>query len=236
MSSTSASEFYDSLGMRYEQAYGHCPDLHAFIDEALNFVPPYASILDVGCGTGKPTASMVVASGRKLHGIDFSSKMVSLSCQQVPGGSFEQADILSYQPQSPFDAVVAIFSLLNFSHAQMTSIIAGFHNWIKPRSYLFIGTLHPDRYPPGQDESNMVNKDGTRHVRNRFMGHEANILLYTEHGWKLLLEKAGFEIITTSKAFFEPPPEAGCDTELHYYLIARRQERISLESDKKSSE
>ena len=222
MPSTSASEFYDSIGIKYQEAYGHCPDHIDFLSAALELLAPNTTVLDVGCGTGKPTASMIVGSGRKVHGIDFSPKMISICRQQIRGGSFEQADILAYDTETTFDAIMAFYSLLNFSHEQMTCIVANLYKWTKPGGYLFIGTLHPDGFQADPDKPNAEDSNGTRHIRNRFMGSLAPILLYTEPGWRMLLEGAGFEILSTSKATFEPPKESGSETELHMYITARR--------------
>ena len=104
-------------------------------------VPLDAIVLDIGCGTVKPTASMIVDSGSKVHGIDFSSGMISICREQVSKGFFEQADILDYQPSSRFDAVIATFSLLSFSHAQMISIIGNIFQWVKPGGYFFYWSI-----------------------------------------------------------------------------------------------
>ena len=90
--------------MRYGEAYGHNPNLHRFIQKALKLLPPKATVLDVDCGTGKPTSSMIVASRRKVHGIDFSPVMVELSQKQVPKGIFELANMLECELATPFGA------------------------------------------------------------------------------------------------------------------------------------
>lgn len=221
---TSSTEFYDSLGMKYEEAYGHCPDHIKFIKESLEKLSADASVLDTGCGTGKPTASMVIDSGRNVHGIDFSANMISICRQQVPGGTFEQVDMLDeWSPPAPFDAIMSTFALLNFPHEQMTTIIDHHREWLKPSGYLFIGTLLPDNLTLDPDQTNTpAESHGPKRYRNQFMGSEAPIYLYNEHGWKTLLEQAGFEILSTSTAWFDPPKESGSGTEIHYYVTAKR--------------
>ncbi|KAF2110571.1 S-adenosyl-L-methionine-dependent methyltransferase [Lophiotrema nucula] len=222
---TSSSKFYDSLGMRYEKAYGHCLDHIEFVKKALEMLSPGASVLDTGCGTGKPTASMVINSGRQLHGIDFSPVMISICHQQVPGGTFEQADMLDWVALVPFDAAISTFALLNFPHAQMSSIIANHYDWIKPNGYFFIGTLLPDNMTPDPDPVDATangDANAPNRYRSLFMGSEATIYLYNEQGWEALLKKAGFEVLETSTARFDPPKESGSGTEIHYYIVAQR--------------
>ncbi|MCJ1333755.1 hypothetical protein MMC10_010455 [Thelotrema lepadinum] len=166
-------------------------------------VPLDAIVLDIGCGTVKPTASMIVDSGSKVHGIDFSSGMISICREQVSKGFFEQADILDYQPSSRFDAETSF----NGSSREATS---------------FIGALLPDSLPDDTEQSTADDGTGARHVGNKFMGSTAPILLYTKSGWKELLGGAGSGIVKTSTASFEPPEESGCKPELHFYVIAKR--------------
>ena len=46
-------EFYSNLGKRYEDAYGHNAGLQRMVQRSLDLLPPNASVLDCGCGTGK---------------------------------------------------------------------------------------------------------------------------------------------------------------------------------------
>jgi trans-aconitate methyltransferase len=218
---SSYSWTFDNIGMKYEEAFGQSRDQIDFVNSALGFLLPNSFLLDIGCGTGKPTASIVVANGHQLHGIDHSSVMIALSRKQVPGGSFEQANILTYQPSDTFDAVLSTFSLLTFPHQDMVQIMANIHSWIKPRGYFFLATLDPNIYSV-TTEPTPVNDNGSRKIETKFMGRVNPLLLYNESGWDRLLTDAGFEIITTSKSWYSPAPEFECDAELQYYITARR--------------
>ena len=223
MSATSERSFFDSIAVKHQEAYGHCKDRREFAQEAMNLLPPDAKVLDVGCGTGKPVASAVVDSGRRLHGIDFSPKMIEMCREQVPRGIFELVDILDYQPEAPFDAIISIHALFHFSPPQIEVVISKFRDWIKPRGYLFLGTLHTDPFQtephrPGTDDN------GARYIQNWFLGYTGSILVYTELGWQQLLEKAGFRILNLKKETYEPPADSGsASSELHFYITAQRE-------------
>ncbi|KAL9117988.1 MAG: hypothetical protein Q9187_005469 [Circinaria calcarea] len=214
-------DFYDSLGIRYEEAFGHDVGLQRFIQEALDMLPPTATVLDIGCGTGKPTSAMVTASGRRLHGIDFSPVMIELSRKQVPLGSFQQVNMLEYTPREPFDAAFTIFSIFPLSREEIITVAAKWAEWIVPGGFLFIGTIAADDVPT---EPSMFDADGqcARGVESRFMGKITEVVLYTRHGWKTLLEQVGFEIVRATMTLFEPPAEAQCEPEAHYYIAARK--------------
>ncbi|KAF5872237.1 putative type 11 methyltransferase protein [Botrytis fragariae] len=138
-----AADFYDNLGIRYEKSFGHDEGLIAFITESLNLLPASsdATVLDIGSGTGVPTSSLVVSSGRKLYGIDFSPVMIELSKRQVPGGTFQLTNMLDFFPKSPsqFQGAFAIFSLFHFSREEMEIAAEKMSGWIAPGGYIFIG-------------------------------------------------------------------------------------------------
>jgi cyclopropane fatty-acyl-phospholipid synthase-like methyltransferase len=216
-----ASDFYDKLGMKYEQYYGHDQGLINFINESLQLLPPDATVLDIGSGTGIPTSKAVVDSGRKLHGIDFSPVMVELSTKQVPGGTFELASMLDFDPKTRFQAAFAVFSMFHLSREEMTAIAKKWAEWIVPDGYIFIGTMAADDF---NTKPEMFDKDGecASGVEHTFMGKRTWNLLYTKVGWANLLRGVGFEVVKTEMVPFQAPAEAECDPEPHYYITARK--------------
>jgi len=95
----STKAFYDSLGKRYEDIYGHDTGLLDAVARWLDQLPSDARVIDCGCGTGRPVAEMVMRSGRAVHGIDLSEKMVEICREQVPGGTFQAVSMLEYEPE-----------------------------------------------------------------------------------------------------------------------------------------
>ncbi|TVY67463.1 hypothetical protein LSUE1_G007395, partial [Lachnellula suecica] len=170
--------FFDQIGIKYEQAFGHDPGLLNFITRALSLIPAHASVLDVGCGTGKPVAATVSRSGRKVHGIDVSSTMVALSRQQVPDGTFEEISMFEFSPPAQYDAVFTIFCLFNMGGDLVGPLMKKINSWVVPGGYLFIGTMVADDFAEGDmlDEEDAY---GGRHVPTRFMGNNASTLVYS---------------------------------------------------------
>ncbi|TAQ87030.1 hypothetical protein B7494_g4654 [Chlorociboria aeruginascens] len=215
----SAADFFDNLGITYEKAFAHDAGLLAFVISSLELLPQGASVLDIGCGTGKPISSMVVASGRTVHGIDISPVMIELSRKQVPGATFELTNMLEFRPKTQFDAAFAVFSLFSFSREEMSTLAEKWSQWIAPNGYLFIGTMVADDF---HTEPQMSDEDGlcAWGIKQTFMGTPLENLLYSKEGWRVMLQKVGFEVIKTEMVPFQPPPEAKCDLEPHYYITA----------------
>ena len=70
-------------------------------------------MLDLGCGTGVPTAGMLAESGLEVVGIDVSTEMLALARRNVPTGRFVAMDVMELDDSlGRFDAACAFFSLL----------------------------------------------------------------------------------------------------------------------------
>lgn len=121
-----SADFFDDLGLKYEESFGHDQGLIDFVKSSLELLPKDAFVLDIGCGTGKPTSALVVESNRKLHGIDSSAVMIDLSQGQVPDATSELVNMLKFKPEAQFDAAFAIFSLFQFSRDEMTMVAQKF--------------------------------------------------------------------------------------------------------------
>ena len=214
-------EFFDQLGMQYEEAFGHDTGLHRIIQTFLGLLPLNVRVLDCGCGTGKPVGYAIANSGRQIHGIDLSQTMVELSQKQVPSGSFQKANMLHYTPADQFDGVVAMFSLFVLNREELTSMASKWFQWLRPNGLLLIGVIGADDC---ETTPEMYDADGkcASGIGYTFMNHRVSITVFTKAGWIGLLEGVGFEIVHTESDFFSPPPTAVSDDEMHFFIIARK--------------
>src|SRR5262245_28704104 len=119
-----AAALFDSLGMTYERAFRGDPEHLAAIDWLLAQLPAGARVMDVGSGTGRPTAERLAAAGHRVTGYDVSRTMVELARRQVPSARFELTDVREL-PDSParWDAVVACYSLLQMPRSDIRTTL-----------------------------------------------------------------------------------------------------------------
>jgi ubiquinone/menaquinone biosynthesis C-methylase UbiE len=87
------AEFFDGIGREYEAAYSGLVARDEEREWSLTELPPRARVLDVGCGTGRPSAELLAAAGHEVTGRDISSGMIEIARAQVPGARFEVADL-----------------------------------------------------------------------------------------------------------------------------------------------
>ncbi|CAF1533366.1 unnamed protein product [Didymodactylos carnosus] len=136
---------YDKIGEKYEAIFGNNTNQTTAVKWLLDRLPPNSKILDIGSGTGVPTARMLADAGHTVTGIDISVEMVKIAQHQVPQGTFFQADAanLSFAPAS-FHAVTAFFSLLMLRRANIESTLRQIKTILKSPGYLVLGMVEGD--------------------------------------------------------------------------------------------
>ncbi|MGW3958210.1 class I SAM-dependent methyltransferase [Amycolatopsis sp. NPDC005003] len=201
-----AAEVFDALGTDYEHAFRTATGQRAALTDLLDALPPEAKVLDLGAGTGRPTAELLVAAGHDVTGYDVAPAMVEIARSQVPAARFELGDMreLSFE-DGTWDAITAFFSMLQLPRAEQETMIGRIARWLKPGGLLVFATVPAD-------------VDGVDIV---FMGHPVRAYSFATGPLEERLRAAGLEIVQADEAEFVPDhPEAG--PEPHVYLTARK--------------
>jgi SAM-dependent methyltransferase len=103
-------------------------------------------VLELGCGTGLPTAAALTAAGCVVTGLDGSPVMVALARRNVPGATFLRRDVAaSLSGLGYYDAVVA-FPLLTLPRATAVAVLEAVHLALRPGGHLLLGASVPE--PP----------------------------------------------------------------------------------------
>lgn len=182
-------EVFDQLAEQYQGEHSHNPFQVALTERLSDLLPAGASVLDLGCGTGVPTAKILTESGHRVVGVDISVGMLELARRQVPAAEFVHADFAQLPADfGSFDAVTAFFSLLMLSKAQIEATLDKVAGWLNPGGRLAIG---------------MVNFDADS-VPVEFLGVPVTVSGYLEPDLAALLERTGFTIISIETVQFTP--------------------------------
>ncbi|MER5808323.1 class I SAM-dependent methyltransferase [Streptomyces sp. NPDC002033] len=206
----SAAEVFDALGERYEELFGEVPAQVEALDWLAERLAPGARVLDVGSGTGRPTAERLVRAGCAVTGIDVSAAMVETARARVPGARFEQADVRTYAPPAPgaYDAVCSFFPLLVMDQPEIAAALERMASWVAPGGYLVLATV------PGD----------IRGLDIEWMGHPVTVSSLSTEEHLRRLTAQGLEVLHHHTAPFRPadplaPPEE------HLFCYARRPAR-----------
>ncbi|MFE5495355.1 class I SAM-dependent methyltransferase [Streptomyces virginiae] len=202
----SAAEVFDALGERYEEVFGQVPGQIEALDWLTARLPAGARVLDVGSGTGRPTAETLVRAGCDVTGIDVSAAMVALARARVPGARFEQADVRTYSPPAGgFDAVCSFFPLLVMDQPEVAAALDRMASWTAPGGYFVMATV------PGD----------IRGLDIEWMGHEVTVSSLSTQDHLARLADRGLEVLHHHTATFRPADD-GAVPEEHLFCYARR--------------
>ncbi|MER5910847.1 class I SAM-dependent methyltransferase [Streptomyces sp. NPDC001982] len=207
---TGQAEAFDALGNRYDEAFPHKEGQVAAAEWLVESLPAGSRVLDLGCGTGLPTARRLADSGLKVVGVDLSGGMVALARENVPGAEFHQVDIADLRPGGPqdlgrFDAVASFFSLLMLPRAEIP---------------LALRTVHHLLVPGGLFVLSMVEAD-LDNFAIPFIGTTVRVSGYLRDDLRDVVEGAGFEIVGED-SYSYAPASADVQPEEQMFLHCRR--------------
>jgi len=197
---------FDNIGKRYDQAFPHKDGQVAAGEWLIGQLARGARVLDAGCGTGVPTARQLQEAGFSVTGIDISEIMLALARQNVPGIDLRQLNLTEIGPElGRFDAMVAFFSLLMLSRADIPAALARLRDVLVPGGLLAVGMVEAD----------------VDDVPIDFLGMPVRVTGYPRDELVRVVETAGFEVLETRDLSYAPvsmqvPPE------VQLFLYCRR--------------
>ncbi|KAI5364557.1 Putative S-adenosyl-L-methionine-dependent methyltransferase, Methyltransferase domain 25 [Septoria linicola] len=207
---------YTELGKTYEQAYSHDEGQIRSLQWLITHLPPNATVLDMGCGTGVAASKMLSEAGFRVTGIDISPVMLACAREAVPGARFVEGDILTSEPRSLLssppvaddqeengecretgvDAIVAYFSLIGHVSQQDTrDFFARAHQFLKPGGVFVFGTV------PLEGDQVVI----------RWMGRDFPSSGFSTENTIKEIEKVGFEVLEYEEMMFLPKGRGGED-------------------------
>lgn len=206
---------------QYGKVYNAVPGVIDHVDTFLAMLPPGATIIDAGCGTGEPVARQVVQSGRQVVGIDVSTHMLQLSQANVPSGTFKLANMFTYEPEHTVDGVIVMLSLFEATKPMQEEFLQRVASWLKPGGTLLLCVFCTDDLSAYELEWDDDHR-GAIVKGFRFMGKSVGFHVFTRARWTELLENAGLTTLRASLQTFFPPEEVQGDPGPDYFIMARR--------------
>ncbi|RMB86075.1 class I SAM-dependent methyltransferase [Streptomyces shenzhenensis] len=204
------AEAFDAIGDRYDDAFPHKEGQVAAAEWLVESLPPGARVLDLGCGTGLPTARRLADAGFQVVGVDLSHAMVELARANVPEAEFHQLDIADLRPGGPrdlgrFDAITAFFALLMLPRAEIPLALESVRRLLAPEGVFALSMVEAD-----VDDFAIP-----------FLGSTVRVSGYLRDELREVVDTAGFDIVGES-LYSYAPASADVQPEEQIFLRCRR--------------
>lgn len=111
-------------------------DMFLFYDEFTQLLPKNASILDIGCGSGRDSL-WFINHGYKVMAHDGAEEMVK-HCQLLIGASVIHATFEEFWTESKFDGLWACASLLHVPREELVSLVNKYATFLKDKGVFFM--------------------------------------------------------------------------------------------------
>lgn len=193
---------FDQIGRRYDESFVERDVQVAEAQWLIEQLDRPARVLDLGCGSGLPTAKQLLDAGVEVVGVDESAAMLALAEQQAPGGRYLHRDLRNIADLGEFDAAVAFFSLLMLPRADVPPLLSQLRSQLRGPKLLQIAMVLGDF-----DQFPIV-----------FLGVPTAVSAYPPDELVHLVEQAGFELVHLSEVKAEAEPNR---IEVQIYLRAK---------------
>jgi 2-polyprenyl-3-methyl-5-hydroxy-6-metoxy-1,4-benzoquinol methylase len=129
---------YERQAALWDQARDKSLYEHVWLDRLTQGLPEGASILDLGCGAGRPIAQHLVSLGFDVTGLDASAPMLDLARRHVPNARFILGDMRRLEIDGRFDALISWDAFFHLSPDAQKITLQGMAALVKPRGRMMM--------------------------------------------------------------------------------------------------
>lgn len=203
-----ASKAFDAIGESYHEAFSDKPGQVAAGAWLIDHLRGERAVLDVGCGSGLPTAAQLASAGCAVVGVDTSPVMLDLARKNVPTGIFVERDLHDltglHPAQNRFDGATAFFSLLMLPRTEIGKALDSIRGVLAPEGVFAIGMVEGD----------------TDYLIREFLGVPIPLTAYPRDELHHVLQQHGFTVIEFHPEVWEPStPDV--PQQVHLYAYCR---------------
>jgi SAM-dependent methyltransferase len=128
----------DALAGEFDAHWGEIEPTHqAFVERFLSRLPPDGRVLDAACGTGK-YFPMVLASGRRLLGVDHAGALLANAAAKFPQVPTDQHHLQDLPYQGEFDGVLCVDAMEFVPPEEWPPVLERFHRALRPGGWLYL--------------------------------------------------------------------------------------------------
>ena len=202
---------YDAIGARYDEAFPHKDGQLAVVATMLERIGGSgARVLDVGAGTGLPTARQLVDAGCRVTGLDISSRMLEIARKNVPEAEFVHGDVVDVAEESRYEAVTAFFALLHLPRERIRTALRVIGDVLVPGGWFALGMVEAD----------------VDDVPIAFLDSRIRVTGYLRDDLRTVLTESGFTI-EHEQVLSYAPETSSAQPEIQMFFLCRKAEERS---------
>ena len=172
-----------------------------FFEQLLKNLPAEPHVLDFGCSTGKPYAGYLIKKGCRVTGIDISQKHIDKARKNYPQATYITGDFSKYSPPGSFNAIISLYAIFHIPRTEHQKLFIKMRNLLEEKGRILITV--------GAEKGEFINKD--------WCGAKMAWSTYSPERYLAMLEKVGFEIMTTRRE-----GELAEEEEYHFWILAEK--------------
>jgi cyclopropane fatty-acyl-phospholipid synthase-like methyltransferase len=170
---------YDKAASEYDLKRNQF-DNRKYLESFSKHIKKGTTVLDVGCGAGRPVDEFLIKKGFAVNGIDISSRMIKLAEKNVPQAFYEVKDMTRLQEgEYCVDGIVSLYAIFHTDRKNHSELLKKFASFM-PNGGVLLITMGAEDWEGSEENF---------HGAEMFWSH------YGAEKNKELVEQAGFTII-----------------------------------------
>lgn len=152
----------------------------SYLNNLIGYLPAGGTVLDLGCGTGKPVFEYLLSRNLKVTGVDASNGMLEIAKANFPSADLILMDMRSLNLRKKFDAIIAWHSFFHLPAADQPAMFALFEEHLNPNGILLFtsGTEHGEAWGVMGGENIFHASLDTKEYENLLVKHNFKVLKY----------------------------------------------------------
>lgn len=169
---------YEKIATWYDEHRSRDLFEKAWLDRAIQYLKPGASILDLGCGMGEPIARYFIEKEFELTGIDGSWKLIELAKKRLPKGKFIKGDMRGLKMAKRFDCVIAWNSFFHLIPDEQRAMFVTFSEHLNKEGVLL--------FTAGPQAGEIWSDNGGENLYHASLSPEEYQQLLKQYGFELI--------------------------------------------------
>ena len=160
---------YNLAANSYRAKYDTIPARIEDVDVALSFVTKdNPKVVEIGCAYGRE-AQYILSKTNQYVGIDICDEFIKMAEEEIPDGTFIQADVTNYQFPQDIDAVLAFASLLHTSKEDLAKVLKRLAESLNEGGVIFLSLKRRDEYNSSVETDKYVSRQFYYYTRETIL-------------------------------------------------------------------